>query len=234
MTSRYKITNFTFSDQKTNRLATELNNLKSDTTYQVCVFDSEQNSDDVTNNQCRLIKTSPQPVNNSATDPVYLALIVLSTLLLLTIVATATYCLYHHKMPDFSKFKRKSTTARLSPVDLERQFVHRNHQRMPPGIQRHPDDYLNQQLPPQPAIHVTTHNGGYNPQHHHNNPSDFNTWWSNRTYVECGSYHLSKQRHPSRAPTTSIHQLLPPMFQHRDEDCYHENRDAAVDATREF
>jgi len=232
MTSRYKITNFTF--QQTNKLATELNNLKSDTTYQVCVFDSEQNRDDVTNNQCRLIKTGEKPQVDPDMDPVYLALIVLSTLLLLTVLATATYCLYHHNLPGFSKFKRKTTTTRLSPVDLERQFLHRNHQSLPPRIEGHPDDYLNQQLRPQPAIPVTNHNGGYDPHHHHNNPSDYNTRWSNRTYAECGSYHLSQQRHPSRAPTTSINHLVPPIFQPRDEDYYHDNRDAAVDATTEF
>merc|ERR1719376_1642165 len=120
-------------------------------------------------------------------DPVYLALIVLSTLLLLTVIATATYCLFHHQLPGFSKFKRKTTTPRLSPVDLERQFLPRNHQSLPPGFQGHPEDYPN----------------------HHSNQPDYNTQWSNRTYAECGSYHMSQQRHPTREP--AINQLIPPI-----------------------
>jgi len=228
MTSRYKISNFTSIDKKTNKLATQLNNLKSNMTYHVCVYDSEQNLDDVINNQCRLIRTSPQTVDSSSMDPVYLALIVLSTLLLFTVIATATYCLFHHQLPGFLKFKRKTTTPRLSPVDLERQFLPRNHQSLRPGFQGHPEDYLNQQLRPQPSIPVTTHNNLNN----HGNKADYNTQWSNRTYAECGSYHLSQQRHPTREP--AINQLIPPMFQPRDDDCYYDNRDAAVDATREF
>jgi len=231
MTSRYKTTNFTSVDKNANKLATQLNGLKSNMTYHVCIYDSEQNVDDVINNQCRLIRTSPQTLDSSSMDPVYLALIVLSTLLLLTVIATATYCLFHHQLPGFSKFKRKTTTPRLSPVDLERQFLPRNHQSSPPGFQGHPEDYLNQQLRPQPSIPVTTHSNGSYPNHHSNH-ADYNTQWSNRTYAECGSYHMSQQRHPTREP--AINQLIPPMFQPRDDDHYHDNRDAAVDAASEF
>jgi len=198
-------------------------------TYHVCIYDSEQNIDDVTNTQCRLIRTNPKSVASSSMDPVYLALIVLSILLLLTVLGTATYCLFYHHLIGLSKFKRHKTAFRLSSVDLEREFHSINHQSLPRGFQGHPEDSLNQQLRPQPSIPVTT---THNNLSHHSNHADYNTQWSNRTYAECGSYHMSQQRHPTREP--AINQLIPPMFQPRDDDCYHDNRDAAVDAASEF